>query len=196
MDRICVFCGSSVGGSPIYRQSAEKVARAMASRGLGVVYGGGSIGLMGVLADAALAAGAEVVGVIPDRLAKRELMHAGLSHLRIVRSMHERKATMANLASAFLALPGGFGTFDELFEIITWAQLGEHAKPIGVLNVHAYFDSMLEMVRRMIDEKFVKEKYADLFVVDTDIERLLDRFAFHHSRILPKELDTEGSLVP
>lgn len=175
MDSVCVFCGSRAGESDVYRASARRLGRAVASRGLGLVYGGGSVGLMGILADAALEGGAAVVGVIPERLAKKEILHAGLTQLHIVGSMHQRKATMAQLANSFLALPGGFGTFDELFEIVTWAQIGLHKKPIGLLNVAGYFDPMLDMVRRMLGEGFVKPEYADLFFVETAIDRALDR---------------------
>src|SRR5262249_36811214 len=140
MPRICVFCGSRHGAGGPYREAAATVGRLIAERGLGLVYGGGSVGLMGVVADAALpAGGGEVVGVIPESLARAEIAHAGLSELRVVPNMHARKAAMASLADAFLALPGGFGTLDELFEVVTWAQLGLHGKRIALLNVSGYF---------------------------------------------------------
>src|SRR6516164_2274986 len=149
LKRICVFCGSSVGDRPIYLQAALELGRAIAERRLGLVYGGGHIGLMGVLADAVLSGGGEVIGVIPQALVDRELAHTGVTELRVVETMHQRKALMADLSDGFLALPGGFGTGDELFEILTWAQLGLHAKPIGVLNVGGYFDPLLAWLDHM-----------------------------------------------
>lgn len=189
MQSICVFCGSSVGQSPLYRESAVRLGRILADRGIELVYGGGSIGLMGVLADAVLNAGGRVTGVIPDRLAKREIMHAGLTDLRIVRTMHERKAVMAELAHGFIALPGAFGTMDELFEILTWAQLGEHAKPIGIVNVAGYFDPILEFMHRSVAEKFLKPKHLGLLLVDTDENALLDRFRDYKPPSLTKWID-------
>src|ERR1043165_174167 len=141
--RVCVFCGSSPGARPEYRQAAEAMGRLLASRRIGLVYGGGNVGLMGLLADAALSAGGEVIGVIPRHLDAREVAHRGLPDLRVVASMHERKALMADLSDAFIALPGGLGTLEEMFEILTWAQLGLHRKPCGLLNVLGYFDRLL-----------------------------------------------------
>src|SRR4051812_49148308 len=144
--RVCVFCGSNPGARPEYAAAARAVGRALAERGRGLVYGGGNVGLMGVCADAALAAGGEVIGVIPDALQTAEVAHGGLTRLHVVRTMHERKALMADLSDAFAALPGGFGTLDELFEILTWAQLGIHAKPVAILNVAGFFDPLLAML--------------------------------------------------
>ncbi len=140
MRRVCVFCGSQTGDHPIYADAARQMGKLLAQRHLGLVYGGGNVGLMGVLADAALQAGGEVIGVIPGGLAERELAHAGLTELHVVPSMHARKVLMAEKADVFVALPGGYGTADELFEILTWRQLGLHAKPIGLLNVAGFFD--------------------------------------------------------
>jgi hypothetical protein len=175
MKRICVFCGSSSGGHPAYAEAARRLGAELGARRLGLVYGGGSVGLMGVLADAVLHAGGEVIGVIPERLATRELAHTGVTELRVVGSMHERKATMASLADAFAVLPGGLGTLDETFEALTWAQLGLHAKPVGVLNIEGYWDGLRRMIEHAVRERFVKPEYADLvFFAATPVE-LLDR---------------------
>src|SRR5215469_12575323 len=155
MQRICVFCGSSSGSQPIYAEMARAVGEELAGRGLGVVYGGSSIGLMGALADAALAAGGEVIGVLPRGLFRREVAHKNLTELHEVGSMHERKALMADFADGFIALPGGLGTFDELFEITTWAQIGLHTKPIGLLNVAGYFAPLLALLDHATAEGFV-----------------------------------------
>ena len=155
MKRVCVFCGSSEGRDPRYREAAEPVGRSLARRGLGLVYGGGGIGLMRVVADAVLDHGGSVIGVIPHGLAAREVAHRGVSEMRVVPSMHARKALMAELADAFLTLPGGFGTFEELFESVTWAQLGIHRKPLGLLNVAGYFDPLVQLVEHAVAEGFV-----------------------------------------
>ena len=160
MRRVCVFCGASSGRSPAYAAAARELGAELAGRGLGLVYGGGRVGLMGAVADAALAAGGEAVGVIPQELVDRELAHGGLTELRVVGSLHERKALMAELADAFVALPGGFGTLDELLEQLTWSQLGLHAKPVGLLDVAEYWRPLIELARHATDEGFVRE--ADL----------------------------------
>jgi uncharacterized protein (TIGR00730 family) len=177
--RVCVFCGSTPGHDPRYADAARRLARGLASRGIGVVFGGGSIGLMGVLADHALAAGAEVTGVIPHGLAARELAHRGVADMRVVPTMHARKALMAELAEGFVALPGGMGTFEELFEIVTWGQLGIHRKPIGVLNVAGYYDPLVALLGHAVAEGFVSAAGRDLVIVDDEPERLLDRMAAH-----------------
>lgn len=179
IERICVFCGSREGARPEYRTSAAALGRALASRGLGLVYGGGAIGLMGVVADAALGAGGKVYGVIPKGLAAKEIAHHGLTELHVVKSMHERKATMEHLSQAFIALPGGFGTFEELLEIVTWIQLGLHRKPAGLLNVAGYYDPMLEQIRRAVDEGFISAALTQALLADTDPERLLTRLFDH-----------------
>lgn len=153
------------------------MARALARRGLGLVFGGGGIGLMGVLADAALGAGVEVIGVIPERLVAKELAHRGVADLRVVHSMHERKALMAELADAFVALPGGFGTLEEFCEMVTWAQLGLHAKPCGLLNVEGYYDALLALFDHGLTERFLRPEHREMVLVDSDPERLLDRLA-------------------
>jgi uncharacterized protein (TIGR00730 family) len=177
--RVCVFCGSTPGHDPRYADAARRLARGLASRGIGVVFGGGSIGLMGVLADHALAAGAEVTGVIPHGLAARELAHRGVADMRVVPTMHARKALMAELAEGFVALPGGMGTLEELFEIVTWGQLGIHRKPIGVLNVAGYYDPLVALLGHAVAEGFVSAAGRDLVIVDDEPERLLDRMAAH-----------------
>jgi uncharacterized protein (TIGR00730 family) len=175
--RLCVFAGSSTGVRPEYAAAARMLAEECARRGLGVVYGGGSVGLMGVLADAALGEGVEVVGVIPRPLATRELAHSRLSELRVVDSMHERKATMNELADGFVALPGGLGTFEETLEVLTWAQLGIHAKPVGVLNVAGYYDGLLRWLAHAAGEGFVRREYLGLLLFAGTPRELLDRFA-------------------
>jgi uncharacterized protein (TIGR00730 family) len=171
---VCVFCGSSTGFRPEYAAGARQVGAALATRGLEVVYGAGHIGLMGILADAALAAGGRVIGVIPQAMVERELAHRGLSELHVVRTMHERKAQMADRAGAFLALPGGFGTADELFEILTWAQLGIHARPVGLLNVSGFFDPLLAWLDRTVQDGFLREQHRRLLIVGERPGALID----------------------
>lgn len=175
MTRICVFAGSSTGGRPDYADATRALAHELVKRKLGLVYGGGSVGLMGVLADAALAEGGEVVGVIPRPLASKELAHPGLTELRVVETMHERKATMAALVDGFVALPGGLGTLEETLEILTWSQLGIHRKPVGVLNVAGYWDPLLRMLAHAVREGFVKREYLGLLVFGDTPAELLDR---------------------
>lgn len=177
MRRVCVYLGSSPGGDPEYARAVEVLAGELARRGLGVVYGGGNVGLMGVLADAALAAGTEVIGVIPDGLLAREVGHQGLSELRVVGSMHERKALMAELADAFVAAPGGVGTLEELIEVYTWAQLGIHAKPVGLLDVGGYWDPLVAWLDRAVDERFLRPEHRAMLLADGDPASLLDRLA-------------------
>src|SRR2546421_8445209 len=167
MKRLCVFCGSSSGRPSLYGEAARELGRALAARGLGLVYGAGHVGLMGVIADAALAAGAPVIGVIPRAMVEKELAHAGLTGLHIVDTMHQRKALMAELSDGFAALPGASGTADEFFEIMTWAQLGLHTKPIGVLNVSGYFDLLLRWLDQTVAEGFLKAKHRQL-VLEAD----------------------------
>ena len=177
MTRVCVFCGSSVGARPEYAEAARDLAAELARRHLGLVYGGGGVGIMGVLADAALASGVEVIGVIPRPLASRELAHTGLTELRLVESMHERKATMASLVDGFIALPGGLGTLEETLEILTWAQLGIHRKPIGILNVEGYYDGLLRFLSHAVREEFVRPEYFALLLFGDTPAELLDKFA-------------------
>jgi hypothetical protein len=189
MRRVCVFTGSSSGARPAYRDAAETLGRLLAERGIGVVYGGACVGLMGTLADAALAAGGEVVGVIPAALVAKEVAHTGLTDLRVVNSMHERKALMSDLADAFIAMPGGWGTLEELFEVLTWAQLGLHRKPCGLLNVHGYFDRLLAFLAHTIDEGFVRPEYAAMMAVAATPGELLDRLASSTPPAVEKWLD-------
>ncbi|MEK7363668.1 MAG: TIGR00730 family Rossman fold protein [candidate division NC10 bacterium] len=174
MKRVCVFCGSRNGTRTQYLASARRMGEALARRGIGLVYGGGGIGLMGILADAALSAGGDVIGVIPQALVAREVAHGGLTDLRVVASMHERKALMAELSDAFVALPGGFGTLEEFCEALTWAQLGIHRKPCGLLNVEGFFDPLLSFFDHAVRERFVSPDHRSLVVVEEDPERLLD----------------------
>ena len=174
MKRVCVFCGSRDGTRSQYAAAAGGMGEALARRGIGLVYGGGGIGLMGVLADAALSAGGDVIGVIPESLMAREVAHRGLGDLRVVASMHERKALMAELSDAFVALPGGFGTLEEFCEALTWAQLGIHRKPCGLLNVEGFFDPLLSFFDHAVRERFVSPDHRSLVVVEEDPGRLLD----------------------
>jgi uncharacterized protein (TIGR00730 family) len=175
MKSICVFCGSSSGTSPIYLEVAQRLGLVLASANITLVYGGASIGVMGALADAALQANGNVTGVIPYMLNKREVVHTGLTDLRVVGSMHERKALMVELADGFIALPGGIGTLEELFEVWTWGQLGVHEKPCGLLNVNGYFNPLLAFIGHMVAQGFLREEHRSLVLVDDDPETLLAR---------------------
>lgn len=180
MRRLCVFCGSRSGENPAYAEAARALGHELARRGIGLVYGAGNIGLMGILADAALAFGGEVIGVIPRALVHKEVAHERLTQIHIVDTMHQRKALMAELADGFVALPGGFGTADELFEILTWAQLGLHAKPIGVLNWAGFFDAMLAWLEHAVHEGFLKPRHQSLLLVArqaSDLLHEMDRFS-------------------
>ncbi len=174
LGRVCVFCGSSAGESPLYRQQTERLAEALLTRNIDLVYGGGCVGLMGILADAVHNGGGHVIGVIPDALVAHEVAHLGLPDLRVVASMHERKALMASLADAFIALPGGFGTFEELFEALTWTQLGLHAKRCGILNVNGFYDPLLALLDQSVASGFLKPANRSLLSTATDPDALLD----------------------
>ena len=177
MKSVCVFTGSSAGIRPEYREAARDLGRLLAQRGIGIVYGGAHVGLMGAVADAALDAGGSVIGVIPQALVAKEIAHTGLTELRVVASMHERKAMMADLADAFVTLPGGLGTLEEFFEVLTWAQLGLHGKPCGLLNVCGYFDGLLTFTDHAAAEGFVRREHREMvFVADSPVV-LLDRLA-------------------
>ncbi len=177
--RICVFCGSNPGGDPAYRAAARALGEELVRRRIGLVTGAGGTGLMGEVIDAVLRGGGEAIGVIPHALVLRELAHAGLAELRVVSSMHERKAMMAELSDGFVALPGGLGTFEELFEIITWAQLGLHGKPCGVINVRGYYDRMLDALDHAVAEGFLKPLHRGLVLVGHDAQGLLAQFERH-----------------
>ncbi len=172
--RLCIFCGSKAGDKEVYAKATRRLGEIMAQRGLGLVYGGGHIGLMGILADAVLAEGGEAIGVIPKSMMDSELAHAKLTQLHIVDTMHQRKAMMADLADGFAALPGGFGTGDELFEILTWAQLRYHAKPVGLLNVAGFFDPLLAWLDRSVQDGFLKLKHRRLLIEAKEPGQLLD----------------------
>jgi len=175
--RMCVFCGSNSGINPLYRAVAEELGRLLSQRGIELVYGGGNIGLMGVLADAVLQAQGRVIGVIPDSLMAREVGHAGLTELRVVKSMHERKALMSDLSDGFIALPGGFGTFEEFCEVVTWSQLGIQSKPCGLLNVEGYYDPLLELFDRAVREGFLRDENRQLVLEDRTAQCLLKKMA-------------------
>jgi uncharacterized protein (TIGR00730 family) len=173
--RICVFCGSNRGADPAFAAAAECLGRELSRRGIGLVYGGGNVGLMGVLADTVLAGGGHVTGVIPEALMAREVGHRGLPDLRVVKTMHERKALMADLADGFIALPGGMGTFEEFLEVVAWAQLGFHAKPCALLNVNGYFDPLLRFLDHAVEQRFIRPTHRSLVRVGSDIGPLLEQ---------------------
>jgi len=189
LKRICVFCGSSAGTREAYAQSAREVGRQLAERGIELVYGGGRVGLMGAVADACLSAGGRVTGVIPQLLWDKEVGHRGLTELRIVETMHERKALMADLADAFLALPGGYGTWDELCEVLTWSQIGIQQKASAVLNVNGYYDPLLAMADRAVAEGFLSEVHRAMLLTDSDPVRLLDRLESYVAPAVDKWMD-------
>jgi uncharacterized protein (TIGR00730 family) len=175
LQRICVFCGSSSGTQPIYTHAAATVGRLLAQQGTELVYGGGNVGLMGTVADSCLTHGGRVIGIIPQLLVDKEVAHTGLTELRIVGSMHERKALMADLSDAFLVLPGGFGTWEEFCEILTWSQLGIQSKACALLNVNGYYNPLLQMADNAVTEGFLRPIHRDLLLSDDDPTRLLDR---------------------
>ena len=190
--RICVFCGSSPGARPAYAGATVELARLLAAQDIGVVYGGGGVGLMGQLADAALDAGAEITGVIPRSLVDREIGHPAVSDLRVVGSMHERKALMAELADAFVALPGGIGTLEEIIEVFTWAQLGLHRKPCALLDVEGYYDGIARFLDHAVAERFLNQEHRSTLIVERDAVMLLDRLRRHEPRAAPpKWIDRE-----
>jgi uncharacterized protein (TIGR00730 family) len=193
MQSVCVFCGSNFGDKPIYRELAAQLGRTLADRGLTLVYGGGNVGLMGVVADAALGAGGRVVGVIPQALVDWDVAHNGLTDLVVVQSMHERKARMAEASDAFIALPGGYGTFEEFCEVLTWSQLGLHRKPCGVLNVEGYYDPLLALFERAVQDRFLGAEHRDLVLAETDVNALLDRVASYQPVRVMKRLDRRGA---
>ena len=193
MDKVCVYCGSSSGSNTAYAESAKQLAQALLKRDIGLVYGGASIGLMGELADAMLAGGGTVVGVIPKALAKKEVAHGGLSELTIVDSMHERKATMAKAADGFIALPGGLGTLEELFEMLTWAQLGIHSKPCAILNSAGYYNQLIDFLDRAVEENFIKPVYRNMLVIDHDAVNLLDKMLAYEPPQIERLIDDSGT---
>ena len=189
--RICVFCGSSPGARPCYAAATAQLARYLAASRIAIVYGGARVGSMGTLADAALLAGGEVIGVMPRSLVEKEVAHRGLSDLRVVGSMHERKALMAELSDGFVALPGGYGTFDEFCEVLTWSQLGLHRKPCGLLNLEGYYDSLLALFDRAVAERFLKPEHRRMVISDTHPEALVDRLLAYEPPLVDKWIRRE-----
>lgn len=192
--RICVFCGSSYGNKPAYKAAAQALGTAMAERGIGLVYGGAAVGLMGTVADAALLHQGDVLGVIPKQLANLELSHPGLTDLKVVGSMHERKLAMADAASAFIALPGGLGTLEELFEALTWTQLGIHRKPVGLFNVDGYYDKLLSFLNDVAAEGFIRPEHRTMLVDKSNADELLDALAAVKLPAIPKWVDDPAKL--
>ncbi len=186
MKHICVFCGSSIGAREIYRDTARALGGEIARRGIDLVYGGSNIGLMGVIADATLAAGGKATGIMPTHLIQKEIMHTHLTELRVVNTMHERKALMADLADGFIALPGGFGTYDEFCEIVTWAQLGLHQKPCALLNVEGYYDPLITMIDRAVQEGFVRADHRAMLIISAEISDLLDQMQNYRAQAVRK----------
>ena len=190
LHRLCIYCGSSPGSLPEFAKAAQDCGAQLAAKGIGLVYGGGNVGLMGLLADAVLAAGGEVIGVIPHHLADKELAHPGATEMHLVGSMHERKQRMADLSDGFIVLPGGIGTLEEMFETLTWLQLGLHHKPIGLLNVAEFFTPMLAFLDSMVARRFLKQEHRDLLLVEEDIKALLPRMTAFKAPDANKWLDT------
>lgn len=186
--RLCVFCGSNLGTRPEYQAAARALGTALGARGIGLVYGGARVGLMGAVADAALAAGGEVIGVIPQALRDKEVAHTGLTDLRVVGSMHERKALMADLSDGFVALPGGLGTYEELFEVWTWAQLGFHAKPVAVLDVAGFYAPLAAFLDAAVGEGFVRREHRGMLLVESEPVRLLERMVAYTPPVVEKWL--------
>lgn len=193
MKRVCVFTGSSPGARPDYAAAAERLALELVSRDLELVYGGARVGVMGTLADAVLTLGGLVIGVIPAALVSKEVAHDGLTELRVVASMHERKAQMAELSSGFVALPGGVGTLEELFEVLTWAQLGLHEKPCGLLNVAGYYDGLIHFLDHAVGERFLRKTHRDLLIVEEEPAALLDAFQEYAPARSDKWIDRDSS---
>jgi uncharacterized protein (TIGR00730 family) len=192
LKNICVYCGSSSGNNPVYVKGAENLGKALAGSGIGLVYGGGKRGLMGAIADSALNAGGKVTGVIPQGLLDLELGHTGLTKLHIVKNMHERKALMAELSDAFIAMPGGLGTYEELFEVLSWSQLGLHKKPCGLLNINGFYNSMLQFLDKATEEGFIMAGHRAMLLSDADPDKLIDKLAeFQYPEIVKWKVKTE-----
>nr|WP_314631612.1 TIGR00730 family Rossman fold protein [uncultured Noviherbaspirillum sp.] len=191
MASLCVYCGSAVGATTVYADAARALGRELVRRDISLVYGGGNVGLMGAIADEVMANGGRAIGVIPEALMKREVGHHGLTELHIVRDMHERKAMMAELAEGFIAMPGGFGTLEELFEVTTWAQLGLHQKPIGLLNVDGFYNGLIDLATHLVGQGFVRPDHAQLLMHASDAPALLDQFERYVPNIKVKWLERE-----
>ncbi|MDH3646580.1 MAG: TIGR00730 family Rossman fold protein [Gammaproteobacteria bacterium] len=194
MKSVCVFTGSNRGVSDAYATFAEQLGQEITNRGMGLVYGASRVGLMGVIADAVLAAGGHVVGVIPEALRKKELMHEGLTETHVVKSMHERKALFAELSDGFVAMPGGLGTLEELFEVLTWAQLGFHNRPVGLLNVSGYYDELLRFLDQTVAQGFVHRKHRSMMLIDEEPAALLDAMADYRPASVSKWIDQADEL--
>ena len=188
---LCVYCGSSSGSHPGYVEQARAFGTEMAKRDIALVYGGGKVGLMGTVADAVLAGGGKVIGVIPRQLVDLEVAHPGLTDLRIVASMHDRKALMAELSEGFVALPGGLGTLEEFFEVWTWGQLGLHRKPYGLLNVNGFYDPLVQFIDQLVEQKFVKPEHRRMLIIESDAAMLPVRMSGHHAPAVDKWIDRQ-----
>ena len=191
MNRLCVFCGSRNGANGAFASAARDLGTELATRGIGLVYGGGNVGLMGVIADAMLEAGGHVTGVIPEALAAKELAHGEIQDLRVVSSMHQRKALMAELSDGFIAMPGGLGTLEEFFEVLTWGQLGFHAKPVALFNVEGYFDGLLSFIDHAVDHRFIRAEHGRMVIAESSIDTLLRRMMDYSSPPMSKWLERE-----
>jgi uncharacterized protein (TIGR00730 family) len=189
MKRLCVYCGSRPGSQPDYTEAAENLARALVRRNIEVVYGGASVGTMGVLANTVLAEGGHVIGIIPQAIVDREVVHRGVSDLRVVRSMHERKTLMAELSDGFIALPGGLGTLDEVVEILTWGQLGLHQKPCGLLNIRDYYRGLIDFLDHAVAERFITDVHRAMLLVEEEPEQLLEHFECYEASVMAKWVD-------
>jgi uncharacterized protein (TIGR00730 family) len=186
MKAVCVYCGSSDGARPLYAEAAKAFGRALVKADLALVYGGGKVGLMGVIANEVMAAGGRAIGVIPELLVNKEVGHDGLTELHVVPDMHQRKKMMADLSDAFVAMPGGAGTLEELFEVFTWAQLGYHQKPVAVLNIDGFYDPLVSMLRHTVDEGFMQQKYFDILQIDADPEALIGKLQRYQPPVADK----------
>ena len=192
VQRACIFCGSSPGARPAYTEAAEDLGMLLVQKGITLVFGGATVGLMGRLADTVVSEGGEAIGVIPQALVDREIAHLGLTDLHVVDTMHERKQRMADLSDAFVALPGGLGTLDELFEIYTWGQLGMHRKPIGLMNVEGYFDGLVGFLEHAVAERFVREDHRDMLIIEEEPTPMLERLqSFDPASLTPKWIDRQ-----
>jgi len=189
MKTLCVYCGSSVGASPVYADAARSLAKAMVDDNIALVYGGGNVGLMGVIADEVMRLGGEATGIIPKALMDKEVGHSGLTRLHIVKDMHERKAMMASLSDGFIAMPGGIGTLEELFEVFTWSQLGLHDKPIGLLNVEGFYDGLIAFLQHIVDERFLRSEQAALLIHQSEPNMLLKKIKDFVPPVRTKMLD-------
>lgn len=191
--RLCVYCGSSRGTNSEYTAGARRLAKTLVNNEIELIYGGASIGIMGVLADAVLEGGGRVTGIIPEDLMSREVAHSGINELKVVPSMHERKALMADMSDGFAALPGGIGTFEELFEILTWAQLGFHRKPVGILNIGGYFDYLIKFLDHAVNEQFLQHHHRSMLIIEDDPDTLLIRFTEYQSPVMKQWIDREAT---